>query len=536
MTADGLPDELDALIRATAGPRGLLEILVRRFKLADPEAPLEELGEFLESWTAVWERRNAWLANLETVEPRVADARRAVEAAVETGDLDGADTALASAEAQLPEPGSLVEARRRAGLRRARADLLLLSGDADEAAAHFEAAAGFLLPFAPLEAASLRDAACGNLAGEGLRLGGTGVLRAIELGRRNEAIWTRAAHPEDWAMLQNKLGLALTELAERTDGPAASGLLAEAAAAFRGALSVWTPAAEFWGKTQVNLGRALAGQAAEAEPSAAAALLADAAAAYRAALEVFPEVTEPVGWAISQNFLGMALSELAERTDGQAGLPLLAQATAAHDAALRAYDEAKSPEDWAFTQFHLGRALSELGRRTDPASEVIHPASTLAGRPRRIGEPAGAGLLAGAEDAYRKALRFYSRELHPETWALAHIHIARTLVERADRVEGEAAAALFAAAATAFRAVREVRTREADPRGWAMVQQDLGQILEALGDLGDDPARRYAEGLACLDGALQVFADGDIKANWATCARSRARMARKLAAWPSAES
>ena len=292
----------------------------------------------------------------------------------------------------MPEPGSLVEARRRAGLRRARADMLLLNGDADDAAAHFEAAAGFLLPFAPLEAASLRDAACGNLAGEGLRLGGTGVLRAIELGRRNEAIWTRAAHPEDWAMLQNKLGLALAELAERTDGPAASALLAEAAAAFRGALSVWTPAAEFWGKT-AGQPRPGARRPGRPRPSRrqAAALLADAAAAYRAALEVFPEAAEPVGWAISQNFLGMALSELAERTDGQAGLPLLAEATAAHDAALRVYGEAKSPEDWAFTQFHLGRALSGW-----------------AGGPRGSG-----GVLAEAAAAYRPARVLRSRARRP---------------------------------------------------------------------------------------------------------------------------
>ena len=53
----------------------------------------------------------------------------------------------------------------------ARADALLLKGDADGAAAHLEVAAGFLLPFAPEEAASMRHAGAGRLFDDGHRMG-----------------------------------------------------------------------------------------------------------------------------------------------------------------------------------------------------------------------------------------------------------------------------------------------------------------------------------------------------------------------------
>ena len=173
-------------------PRELLESLALRFDHGRPDAPVAELGEFLKAKAAEWQELKARLAALEAEDPRIANARAAAEAAIAAGDFDAADAVLAGAEELQQEHRTLVEVRRQAGLRQARADALLLKGDADGAAAHFEAAAGFLLPFAPLEAAAVRHAGAGRLYDEAVRLGGTGLLRAIELYRRNEAIWTRA--------------------------------------------------------------------------------------------------------------------------------------------------------------------------------------------------------------------------------------------------------------------------------------------------------------------------------------------------------
>ena len=151
---------------------------MQRFEYANPDAPLAELGEFLKAKAAEWKELKERLAALEAEDPRIANARAAAEAAIAAGDFDAADAVLAAAEELQQEHRTLVEVRRRAGLRQARADALLLKGDADGAAAHFETAAGFLLPFAPLEAASVRHAGAGRLYDEGLRLGGTGLLRA----------------------------------------------------------------------------------------------------------------------------------------------------------------------------------------------------------------------------------------------------------------------------------------------------------------------------------------------------------------------
>ena len=190
-------DEIDALIGAMSAPRALLEGLARRFRPADPDAQVDEVGAFLATGAGVWERCRGRLAKLAAAEPRVAEAGPAAEAAVAAGDLDAADSALAAAEVWLSEPLSLAEARRRARLRQVRADLMLLKGDAESAAAHLEAAAGFLLPLAPLEAASVRDAGAGQPRRRGAADRGAGLPLAIELGRRNEAILTRTSHPED---------------------------------------------------------------------------------------------------------------------------------------------------------------------------------------------------------------------------------------------------------------------------------------------------------------------------------------------------
>ena len=176
-------------------------------------------------------------------DPRLATPRAAAEAAIADGDFDEADAILARGEDLQQEPWTPVEVRRQAGLRAARADALLLKGDADGAAAQFEAAAGLLLPFAPEEAASVRHTGAGRLYDDGLRVGGTGLVHAIELCRRNEAIWTRATHPEDWVKTQICLGLTLTDQAGRTEGAAGAALLADAVAAYRAALEVFTRAA-----------------------------------------------------------------------------------------------------------------------------------------------------------------------------------------------------------------------------------------------------------------------------------------------------
>ena len=231
--------------------------------------------------------------------------------------------------------------RRQAGLRQARAEALLLKGDADGAAAHFETASGFLLPFAPLEAAEVRHAGAGRLGDEGARLGGTGLLRAIELFRRNGTIWTYAKHPMDWAATQNNLGIALRCQAGRTAGAEAKALLKEATEPYQAALTVHTAAAR------------------------------------------------SVDWAGIQNNLGIALSDLGRRTTGEVGVALLAESASAHRAALGVFAAATHPMGWAMTKVNLADALVAQARRTPERGAALLAAtrwrSTLKWRTQQLG-------------------------------------------------------------------------------------------------------------------------------------------------------
>ncbi len=272
-------------------PRELLESLALRFGAARPDAPVEALEEFLAVKAGEWEEFRAQLAAVANSDPRFAPAR-AAEAAVKRADFDGADALLAGAEAG-HEAG--VTARRRAALRVARAGVLLLKGDADGAAAQVEAAAGLLQPDAPEEAAALRHVAAGRLYEEARLAAGTGHARAIGLLRRNEAIWTRD-RPEDWVKTQLCLGITLADLGVETAGAAGAALLADAAAAFRATLEVFTRDARpsDWAMAQLSLGYALLARAERSE-AVEESLIAEALAAFAAGREA-PRAALPEDW------------------------------------------------------------------------------------------------------------------------------------------------------------------------------------------------------------------------------------------------
>ena len=127
-------------------PRELLESLALRFEHANPDAPVPELLAFLKAKAAEWKELKARLAALEAEDPRIGNARAAAEAAIAAGDFDAADAVLAGAEELQQEHRTLVEVRRQAGLRQARAEALLLKGDADGAAAHSRRRRGSCCP------------------------------------------------------------------------------------------------------------------------------------------------------------------------------------------------------------------------------------------------------------------------------------------------------------------------------------------------------------------------------------------------------
>jgi len=170
------------------------------------------------------------------------------KAAIETGDYGRAEGLLDQAEArELADLGKMqaaVERRRlsAAAVRAEQAELLLIRLRYREAAERF-AAAELVPDSKPEQRLAYRERHADALYRQGDEQGDNAALRqAIRAYRDLLGAYPRARMPLEWAMTQNNLGLALHEQGLRTGGAAGRRLLAEAVAAFRGALAVFRTA------------------------------------------------------------------------------------------------------------------------------------------------------------------------------------------------------------------------------------------------------------------------------------------------------
>jgi tetratricopeptide (TPR) repeat protein len=201
---------------------------------------------------------------------------------------------------------------------------------------------------------------------------------------------TRERAPLDWAMTQNNLGLALSQLGEWEN---TTEILEEAIATSRAALdeSARERVHLQWAKAQNNLGLALL---ALGNRESGTDKLVEAVAAYRAAgagarsgsASLGPDTDQsrqcpqsarragegeptregvPLDWAAIQNSLGNALAALDNaliRVDAQeTGMMRLWQGAEAYRSALKEHRRDRVPLLWATTQNNLGAAA--LGDR-----------------------------------------------------------------------------------------------------------------------------------------------------------------------------
>lgn len=493
-------------------PRELLENLAQRFGHTNPDAPVEVLSAFLKEMAKEWKALKARLAALEAVDSHLANSRAAAEDALARGDFDEADAILAAAEDIQQRERTLVEVRKQVELRWIRADAARLKGDADSASSHFEKAAEFLAPFDEIGSAAIRGFGADRLYEHAHRFGGTGLLRAIELYRRNLAAYTpKEHHPEAWAGTQNNLGNTLQVQAARTPGAAGACLLGEAVTAYRAALEVRTPSAHpfDWARIQNNLGGALHDQAMQSGGAARDKLLAEALAAYRAALKIYTRAAPLLCAETKRNLAGVLADQA--RSPGAVEEKLFGQAVVAYREALEVFSRVEHPAARAATQHELGRALVAQAKRTFSAA--------VAGR-----------LLGEAETAYCEALELFELTEHPVQWAGTQNDLGIALCAQAARIEGTAKAGLLGRAIAAFQAALKVRTRTGPPVALAEAYDNLGLAFEETGDLNDgDAAARYREALGCFDAALEVFDPESMRPNRARCTANRERVAGKLA-------
>jgi tetratricopeptide (TPR) repeat protein len=197
-------------------------------------------------------------------------------------------------------------------------------------------------------------------------------------------IYTREAFPENWAMIQNNLGIAYDRInKDRVQN------LEDAIRCFNLALQVYTREAfpEDWAAIQNNLGIAytdrIKGYKAENIESAIDC--------FNLALQIYTYDIFPENWATTQYNLGIAYSE---RIEGGKAENIEA-AIDCYNLALAFYTREAFPEDWAATQNNLGIAYGESINKE----------------------------IETAISCYNLALEVYTREAFPENWAATQYNL-----------------------------------------------------------------------------------------------------------------
>ena len=281
--------------------------------------------------------------------------------------------------------------------------------------------------------------------------------------------------PMDWASTQNNLGTAYWE---RIRGDKAQNL-ESAITAYQQALLVRTQT-DFpmdWASTQNNLGAAyrdrIRGDKAENIESAIAA--------FRQALQVRTQTNFPIEWAATQNNLGTAYWERIAG-DKAENIELV---IAAYQQALQVHTQTDFPMDWATTQNNLGTAYRDR-IRGDKAENIE---SAIA--------------------AYQQALLVRTQTDFPIEWAATQNNLG---VAYSDRIRGNKAENIESAIG-AFRQALQVRTQTNFPMDWAMTQNNLG--IAYRDRIRGNKAENIESTIAAYQQALQVRTQTDFPIDWA---------------------
>ncbi|MEM7471397.1 MAG: hypothetical protein AAF340_08595 [Pseudomonadota bacterium] len=489
----------------SAIPFAALKELAAKFGGGDIENRAS-LEKFL---TQKAEEYRSYRDQIDALDDRIAGVHNlkvAAQDAAERLDFDEVEALL--------ERVDMVETEIMAETKEARATNALLRGRAEQAYKIFTAAAESFRELDVLEMAERRDRYQGQLYDHGLRYGGTGMARAIEMQRPGIAALEETAHREHRALFTQNLALTLQNQGTRTEGKAGTDLLAKAVTAYRDALTVRTRAdyPVDWAMTTQNLAIALEEQGTRTQGRPGTDLLAKAVTAYRDALTVYTRKDHRVHWAMTTTNLGIALEQQGTRTEGKAGIDLLKEAVAAYRDALTVYTRADHPVHWAMTTQNLAGALQKRGTRTEGK--------------------AGTDLLAKAVAAYRDALNVFTHADRPVDWATTTQNLAVALQYQGFRTEGTAGTDLIDESVTAFRDAHKVRTRADQPVDWAMTMENIAIAERARANHAatSDPVPHLQSALEHVDAALEVFDPEHMSYNHAKASGLRAKILAELEA------
>ena len=229
---------------------------------------------------------------------------------------------------------------------------------------------------------------------------------------------------------------------------------------------------------------------------AAPTRLLEAVSAYRDALKEWTRERVPLDWAMTQNNLGTALWTLGQRESGterlleaRQRLPRRAQGMDPRARAARLGHDAEQPRqrapDARATRERHRRVCSKRSTptatrsRNGPASaSPLHWATTqnnLGNALWTLGErESGTERLLEAVNAYRDALKEWTRERVPLDWAMTQNNLGNALRTLGERESGTER---LLEAVNAYRDALKEWTRERVPLHWATTQNNLGNAL-----------------------------------------------------------
>ncbi|VXD15807.1 Tetratricopeptide repeat domain protein (fragment) [Planktothrix serta PCC 8927] len=279
-------------------------------------------------------------------------------------------------------------------------------------------------------------------------------------------VWTRESNTENWAAIQNGLGV---NYWSRIQGEKAENL-ETAIAYYTQALSVLTPNTfpQDWARTQMNLGNAYSDRI----QGEKAQNLEKAIACYKDALSVRTRKDFPQDWAITQMNLGAAYES---RIQGETAQNLETAITCYKDA-LSVLTPNAFPQDWARTQMNLGNAYR--GRIQGETAQNLEKAIAY----------------------YTEALSVYTPNAFPQDWARTQMNLGAAYWRRS-RIQGEKAENLENAIACYTQAL-SVYTRNAFPQDWARTQMNLGTAYSDRTQ--GEKAENLETAIACYKDALSV--------------------------------
>lgn len=436
------------------------------------------------------------------------DVLNAVDDALNTKRYDRAGELMAEME-----EAHLMDATAKLVLvRQLRATIALVGGDAKTASEHIEVAVDVLAPHDPVSAMEFRNDAAMNFQDYGERIGGDGIVEAIEMYRRNLEQLNREALPEPWVETQHNLGNALL-----LHGMRAGDLrtLDTAIEAFQAALQVCnrTTDPENWSQTQISLGGALLAFGLRCGGQQGKDYLAESVSVLRAAGDILTPEVDPGCWAGIQSNLGAALSQQGVWSGGVEGIRLLGEAVEVYRGILEIRTRETDPSEWAGTQANLSYSLAQQ--------------ATL------MSDHDAFGLFSEAIPAARAALQVYSKQQYPLDWARTLNNLGAILNEQAHLQEGEAGLECVEAAMDAFQCALEVYTREELATQWAGVQRNRSAALLREAVLKDPPDHLDAlsRAVSVCRGALEVFTRELHPADWAAMQFNLGAALLHLGAW-----